>query len=102
MLQTSPTSGATSGTSATSGSASAAGSTTSNAQARETGFTAATTGEHFRGETLLVQAYAITWVLVFGYVAMIWRKHGELARRLDALDRTIDAHGHGDQVANKR
>jgi CcmD family protein len=98
MLQTNSASSAAPSASV----ASAPGSPTGDVQARETGFTAATTGEHFRGETLLVQAYAITWVLVFGYVAMIWRKHGELARRLDALDRTIDAHSRGDKIANKR
>ena len=46
--------------------------------------------EHYSGETLLVSAYAIIWVIVFGWVAFVWRKQNALDTRLDDLEREID------------
>lgn len=34
---------------------------------------------------LLVAAYGIVWVVVFGYLWSIWKRQGTIARELDAL-----------------
>ncbi|MGO9832678.1 MAG: CcmD family protein [Polyangiaceae bacterium] len=46
--------------------------------------------EHHSGETLLVSAYAVLWVLVLAWVAFIWRKQGDLNARLFDLERVLD------------
>jgi CcmD family protein len=45
--------------------------------------------EHYSGETLLVTAYAVLWVIVLAWVAMAWKKQAGLSRRLDDLERVI-------------
>ena len=45
--------------------------------------------EHYSGETLLVSAYAVLWVIVLAWVALVWRKQGALTARLDDLERVI-------------
>jgi hypothetical protein len=46
--------------------------------------------EHYSGETLLVSAYAVLWVIVLVWVALVWRKQAALTVRLDDLERVID------------
>jgi CcmD family protein len=46
--------------------------------------------EHYSGETLLVSAYAILWVIIFGWVVFVWRKQNALDSRLGDLEREID------------
>jgi hypothetical protein len=46
--------------------------------------------EHYSGETLLVSAYAILWVIVLVWVASVWRKQAALTTRLDDLERVLD------------
>jgi len=46
--------------------------------------------EHYSGETLLVSAYAILWVIILVWVALVWRKQAALTTRLDDLERVID------------
>jgi hypothetical protein len=46
--------------------------------------------EHYKGETLLVSAYAVLWVLLLAWVAFIWRKQGEMNARLFDLERVLD------------
>jgi hypothetical protein len=46
--------------------------------------------EHYSGETLLVSAYAVLWVIVLTWVALVWRKQAALTLRLDDLERVID------------
>ena len=46
--------------------------------------------EHYSGETLLVSAYAVLWVIVLLWVALVWRKQAALALRLDDLERVIN------------
>jgi len=41
-------------------------------------------------EALLVAAYLVMWVLVFGFLAMSWRRQGRLEARVGDLERTID------------
>jgi CcmD family protein len=50
-------------------------------------------GEHYSGERLLVSAYAILWVVLFGWVAFVWRKQNALDARLDYLEHEIDKAG---------
>jgi hypothetical protein len=47
--------------------------------------------EHYSGETLLVSAYAIVWVVVFAWVAGVWRKQRAMTDRLGALEAEIRA-----------
>jgi hypothetical protein len=46
--------------------------------------------EHYIGETLLVSAYAVLWVVVLAWVAFIWRKQGDMNTRLFDLERVLD------------
>jgi CcmD family protein len=46
--------------------------------------------EQYNGATLLVSAYAILWVIVFVWIALVWRKQSSLGRRLDDLERVLD------------
>jgi hypothetical protein len=46
--------------------------------------------EHYSGETLLVSAYAVLWVIILVWVALVWRKQAAMAIRLDDLERVID------------
>ena len=46
--------------------------------------------EHYSGEALLVSAYAILWVILLAWVALVWRKQNALDARLDDLEREID------------
>ena len=61
------------------------------ADARATEFTAVdANAEHFNGSTLLVEAYAAIWLVLMGWIFLLWRKQANLAVRLDDLERTID------------
>jgi uncharacterized protein HemX len=46
--------------------------------------------EHYSGEALLVSAYAVLWVIILAWVALVWRKQAALTTRLDDLERVID------------
>jgi hypothetical protein len=46
--------------------------------------------EHYSGEALLVSAYAVLWVIILVWVALVWRKQAAMALRLDDLERVID------------
>jgi len=46
--------------------------------------------EHYSGEVLLVSAYAVLFVILIAWVALIWRKAGGMDDRLSALEREID------------
>ena len=46
--------------------------------------------EHYSGEVLLVSAYAVVWVVLLAWVAIVWRKQGGLDARLHDLEREID------------
>jgi hypothetical protein len=53
--------------------------------------------EHYSGEALLVSAYAVLWVIVLVWVALVWRKQAALTVRLDDLERVI-----GDAAKKRR
>ena len=59
---------------------------------RSTSFEAAqgSQPEHYNGEVLLVTAYAIVWVLVLAWVALLWRKQSALFARVTDLEREIE------------
>ena len=58
---------------------------------RSTEFTAVDpNAEHYSGSTLMVEAYAAIWIILMGWIFMLWRKQAGLAERLDDLERTID------------
>lgn len=49
--------------------------------------------ETMSGETLLVEAYAATWIILFGFVIMSWRRQARIDARVAELERTV-ARGH--------
>jgi hypothetical protein len=57
---------------------------------RSTEFKAVDSGERFNGNTLVVEAYAALWLVVMGWVFLLWRKQAGLAERLDDLERVMD------------
>jgi hypothetical protein len=69
---------------------------------RNVEFRAVEQGQTRSGEVLLVEAYAIAWVILFAFVGIIWRKHTKLAARIDALDSAIDKHAQGKNPAAKK
>ena len=46
--------------------------------------------EQYNGATLLVTAYSLLWILLMGFLLMLWRKQQALGRRLDGLEAAID------------
>ena len=46
--------------------------------------------EQYSGATLLVSAYAVLWVVIFGWIALVWRKQRALDARLADLERVLD------------
>lgn len=57
---------------------------------RATEFVAVDGAEHYSGSKLMVSAYIAIWVILMGWLFMMWRKQGALAQRLDGLERTLD------------
>jgi CcmD family protein len=47
-------------------------------------------GEQYSGTTLLVSAYAVLWIVLFAWIAIVWRKQSGLASRLGDLERVLD------------
>lgn len=60
-------------------------------------------GETRSGETLLVEAYAVLWLILMGYVAWMWKRQGAITQRLGALEGALDraAAGGSDPGATK-
>jgi len=59
---------------------------------RSTTFTAVqgNAKEQYSGGALLVTAYAALWVVLFAWVAIVWRKQGAVSARLADLERILD------------
>lgn len=58
---------------------------------RATSFQAVEGGTESRsGETLLVEAYVVLWVILMGWLFLVWRRQSSLSAQLDDLERTID------------
>ncbi len=67
------------------------GATPQSPDSRSTSFQPVTgEAEHYSGETLLVSAYALIWVILLSWVALVWRKQSALDARLDDLEREIE------------
>jgi hypothetical protein len=46
--------------------------------------------EQYSGGALLVTAYAALWIVLFAWVALVWRKQSALSARLADLERVLD------------
>jgi hypothetical protein len=46
--------------------------------------------EQHSGSTLLVEAYAVLWVILMAWVLFMWRRQASLGARLEGLERAID------------
>jgi len=46
--------------------------------------------EQHNGATLLIEAYAILWVILMAWLLFQWRRQASLGARLDDLERAID------------
>jgi hypothetical protein len=58
---------------------------------RATSFQAVEGGTESRsGETLLVEAYVVLWVILMGWLYLTWRRQSTLGAQLDDLEKTID------------
>jgi hypothetical protein len=58
---------------------------------RSTTFQAVQGGpEQHSGSTLLVEAYAVLWVILMAWLFFTWRRQATLGARLDGLERAID------------
>ena len=58
---------------------------------RSTTFQPVTGGEEqHSGTTLLVEAYAVLWVILMAWLLFMWRKQATLGTRLDDLEKAID------------
>ena len=45
--------------------------------------------ETMSGETLLVEAYAAIWVILFAFIVASWRKQARIDARVDELERAV-------------
>jgi hypothetical protein len=70
---------------------------------RSTTFQAVEGGtEQHNGATLLIEAYAVLWVILMGWLVFQWRKQGSLNARLAGLEQAIDrAAAKADRAAGK-
>jgi CcmD family protein len=75
---------------------------TGRADDRATEFVAVDGAEHYSGSKLMVSAYIAIWVILMGWLFMMWRKQSSLTERLDGLERTLDrAAAAAEKKANK-
>jgi hypothetical protein len=47
------------------------------------------TGEQYNGYTLMVEAYAALWVVLMGWLLVLWLKQRDLNARIDGLEAAI-------------
>ncbi|RYG85035.1 CcmD family protein [bacterium] len=60
-------------------------------ESRSTEFKAVEGGpETMSGNTLMVEAYAVLWVILMGWIFFVWRKQAGLHSRLDELEKVLD------------
>jgi hypothetical protein len=53
------------------------------------------TGEQFNGYTLLVEAYAAIWLILMGWLLLVWRRQVKLTARIAGLEDAIARAGKG-------
>jgi hypothetical protein len=69
----------------------AASSESATPDGRSTTFQAVEGGAETRsGSTLLVEAYAVLWLILMTWLVLLWRKQASLNARLDGLERALD------------
>ena len=57
---------------------------------RSTEFTSVgTTGEEFNGYTLMVEAYAVIWLILLVWFGLLWRRQRELSDRVEGLEQAL-------------
>jgi len=65
--------------------------TTTTSDARATQFQAVEGGsETHSGNTLMVEAFTVLWVILMAWLFLLWRKQSTLNARIDELDRVLD------------
>ncbi len=47
--------------------------------------------EHYSGGALLVAAYAVLWVVIFAWIAIVWRRQRGIDERIGELEKVIEA-----------
>ncbi len=47
-------------------------------------------GETRSGTVLLVEAYAVLWAVLMGWLILLYRKQNKLGTRIDELERVLD------------
>jgi hypothetical protein len=47
------------------------------------------TGEQYNGYTLMVEAYAAIWLVLMGWLVLLWRKQADLTHRVQGLEAAI-------------
>lgn len=58
---------------------------------RATAFRPVEGGTQMRsGAKLLVSAYSILWVILMGYIVIVWRQEAALRARIDELEKAVD------------
>jgi hypothetical protein len=61
------------------------------ADERATSFQAVPVGEEkMNGNTLLVEAYALIWLILMGFLVFTWLRQRAIDARLEGLERAID------------
>jgi CcmD family protein len=45
--------------------------------------------ESMDGNTLMVEAYAALWLILFGFIFVSWRRQGRMDARIDELERAL-------------
>jgi len=46
--------------------------------------------EAHSGTTLLVEAYSVLWLILLGWIFMMWRKQSSVEARISGLEQAID------------
>lgn len=60
------------------------------ASGRSTEFIAVDAGtEQYSGAKLLVAAYVLVWLVLMGWIFLLWQKQRKLAQKLDDLESTL-------------
>jgi len=47
------------------------------------------TGEQYNGYTLMVEAYAAIWLVLMGWLVLLWRRQADLTHRVHGLEAAI-------------